>query len=70
MESIGIEPTTSCMPCKGHAGEIGVGDAANGGQPAGVTDSARLESVVQAWPALPELIRAAIVMMVEASVRS
>jgi hypothetical protein len=67
VEPIGLEPTTSCMPCRGHASEIGPGDAENGGQAGGVTDSARLSRVIEAWAELPEAVRVAIHALAEAA---
>ena len=76
VEPIGLEPTTSCMPCKRDTPEIKPDDAKNGGDGGSVTDSARpecadrpvsaeLARVMDAWPDLSEAVRVGIVAMVE-----
>ena len=78
MEPIGLEPTTSCMPCESHTTENQLDDTKNKALAGSVTENARsdcvnpsipadLQQLIDAWPQLPEPVKTGIMAMVRAS---
>ena len=74
MEPIGLEPTTSCMPCDADTAKNGPEAAKKADAAVGVSGSvservqdADLAAVIEAWASLPAAVRAGIRAMVEAA---